>query len=54
VNIPLDQLPAEFDKWILATGLRDLIEALEPFLEEGGREGLSRNLKTEPKRPKLE
>jgi len=31
---PVEKLPAEFGIWILGSGLRDMIEALEPFLEE--------------------
>lgn len=33
-RLPLEQLPSEFKTWTLAHGLRDSIEALEPFLEE--------------------
>jgi len=33
-RLPLEKLPAEFGIWTLGSGLRDMIEALEPFLEE--------------------
>lgn len=33
-RLPLKKLPTEFGIWTLGSGLRDMIEALEPFLEE--------------------
>jgi hypothetical protein len=33
-RLPLEKLPAEFGIWTLGSGLRDMIEALEPFLDE--------------------
>lgn len=33
-GLPLEKLPAEFGIWTLGSGLRDMIEALEPFLDE--------------------
>ncbi len=33
-RLPLDKLPTEFGIWTLGSGLRDVIEALEPFLNE--------------------
>ncbi|MEA2600777.1 MAG: hypothetical protein QOF89_1769 [Acidobacteriota bacterium] len=33
-RLPLEKLPTEFGILILGSGLRDMIEALEPFLDE--------------------
>ncbi|MFL6232151.1 MAG: hypothetical protein ACJ76N_03380 [Thermoanaerobaculia bacterium] len=33
-HLPLERLPTEFEVWILGNGLRDVIEALDPFLAE--------------------
>ena len=33
-RLPIENLPGEFHAWILASSLRDMIEALEPLLEE--------------------